>query len=143
MSRRSLTYIVSLCALAIILMVAGALQAVADSIAWRTNFASATAEAQKTNKPLLVDFYTSWCGWCKQLDSETYTDARVVALSKSFVCVKLDAEKDRKTTARYKVTGYPTIVFLNSQTKELSRIVGFRDAKAFATAMQNALNKAR
>jgi uncharacterized protein YyaL (SSP411 family) len=53
-------------------------------------------KAIATNKILLVDAYTDWCGWCKVMDRETYTDPAVLAiLEKDFVCVKFNPEIDK------------------------------------------------
>jgi thioredoxin-related protein len=51
-------------------------------------------ELNKTQpKKLLVDVYTDWCGWCKVMDKETFTNDTVINyLNQHFYCVKLDAE---------------------------------------------------
>ena len=50
-------------------------------------------KAKAENKILLVDAYTDWCGWCKVMDRETYTNAEVIAaLNQDFVCVKFNPE---------------------------------------------------
>lgn len=47
----------------------------------------------KTDKLILVDFYTDWCGWCHKLDQTTYKDSAVIDLmNKYFYAVKFDAE---------------------------------------------------
>ncbi|MBI2729713.1 MAG: thioredoxin family protein [Sphingobacteriales bacterium] len=55
------------------------------------------AEAEKamklSSKPLLIDLYTDWCGWCKVMDKKTYDNEAVAAyLQEKFYLVKLDAE---------------------------------------------------
>lgn len=52
-------------------------------------------EANKTNpKKILIDVYTDWCGWCKVMDKETFTDPEIVEyISTNFHAVKLDAEQ--------------------------------------------------
>ena len=46
-------------------------------------------------------FYTDWCGWCKKLDEDTYTDKSVLKLSTSFVCIKVDADNNKPLGARF------------------------------------------
>ena len=56
-------------------------------------FKDALKEASKDHKVIMVDLYTDWCGWCKVMDRETFTDEKVAEyLTKNFYCVKLDAE---------------------------------------------------
>ena len=51
-------------------------------------------QAMLTEKrPILIDLYTDWCGWCKVMDKKTYTNANVIAyLQQKFYPVKLNAE---------------------------------------------------
>ncbi|MCB9032830.1 MAG: DUF255 domain-containing protein [Chitinophagales bacterium] len=52
-------------------------------------------ELNKTNpKQFFIDFYTSWCGWCKVLDTKTFQDKYIAKyMSENFYCVKFDAEQ--------------------------------------------------
>lgn len=55
---------------------------------------------EKNPKKIFIDFYTSWCGWCKVMDKNTFEDTIVAELmSKDFYCVKFDAE--RKDTIQF------------------------------------------
>jgi thioredoxin-related protein len=67
-------------------------KAVANTLKWYTW--TEAAELNKTQpKKLLVDVYTDWCGWCKVMDKQTFTNDTVIDyLNKHFYCVKLDAE---------------------------------------------------
>ena len=61
-------------------------------IAWMT-IGEAATKLQQEQKPVLIDLYTTWCGWCKQMDRRTYSNKRVAEyLSDKFYTVKLDAE---------------------------------------------------
>jgi thioredoxin-related protein len=51
-------------------------------------------ELNKTQpKKFFIDVYTDWCGWCKVMDKNTFTDAKTAEyMQKNFHCIKLDAE---------------------------------------------------
>jgi thioredoxin-related protein len=52
--------------------------------------------AKKQNKHIIVDFYTTWCGWCKKMDKDTYTNKEVKKLlADNYVAVRLNAESSR------------------------------------------------
>jgi thioredoxin-related protein len=49
---------------------------------------------EKDPKKIFIDFYTSWCGWCKVMDRNTFDDSLVAEMmTKDFYCVKFDAER--------------------------------------------------
>ena len=111
-------------------------RASAAEIKWAKSFSAAMEDAKKSNKLVMVDMYTDWCHWCKVLDSDTYPDAKVVALSEKLVAVKVDAEKEGVQQAKkYNITGYPTILFLDGNGKLVGRVVGFQKAPEFADSM--------
>lgn len=90
------------------------------------------AKAQK--KPVMLDMYAVWCGPCKFLDRVTFSDPAFVAwAAKSVVPVRIDAEKGqgRKLSARYAVTTFPTILFLDADGNELDRLAGAYRAPEF------------
>ncbi len=97
-------------------------------------FASATfddalSRARSEKRLLLVDVYTDWCGWCKKLDREVFSDSRVADAAKSLVAVRVNAEKEGEDVARkYDVQGYPTILFVDGSGKVVHRVDGYVDA---------------
>ncbi len=110
---------------------------------WVTGMEAGRKAAASEKKPMMVDFYADWCSWCKKLDEETYTDAKVVERSKSFVCVKVNADEDKESASKYKAEGLPTIIFLDASGTEIHRVTGFEPAAEFATEMDTALAKAK
>ncbi len=88
---------------------------VATSIVWENSFESAMQRAQNERKPVMIDFYTDWCGVCKNVDAETYPNPAVIQKSQNFVMVKVDAESRTDLASRFNVNAYPTFVFTNSQ----------------------------
>jgi thiol-disulfide isomerase/thioredoxin len=91
-------------------------------------------------KFVVVDFYTVWCGPCKKLDETTWKDQGVRDwLSKESVCVKVDAEKDEKLAAKYRINAYPTVLLVRPDGTEIDRLVGYRDAKTFLADARDSL----
>ena len=44
-------------------------------------------------KPILVDLYTNWCGWCKEMDRTTYSHGKVAAyINEHYYAIKYNAE---------------------------------------------------
>lgn len=104
-------------------------------------FDDACAQAKKDGKIVLIDFYTTWCGPCKMLDKNTWTDTNVIKLlTEKTVPLKLDAEKETNLAKLYKIEAYPTILLLKPEGSEIDRIVGYKDPKAFQSDFDGAIS---
>lgn len=63
-----------------------------DEVKWYT-IDEAVAANKKNPKKMLVDVYTDWCGWCKVMDKQTFTDPEIIQyVNTNFYPVKFDAE---------------------------------------------------
>lgn len=92
-------------------------------------FDEALDRARSEKRLLLVDVYTDWCGWCKKLDREVFSDGAVGAAAKDLVAVRVNAEKGGEDVARrYRVRGYPTVLFVDGSGEVVERIDGYVDA---------------
>ncbi|MBL0357040.1 MAG: DUF255 domain-containing protein [Chitinophagaceae bacterium] len=77
-----------------------------DKVQWLT-VAELQAAYSKNPKPILVDVYTGWCGWCKVMDRETYAKDNVAAyINEKYYAVKLDAESKESFEWNGKKYGY-------------------------------------
>jgi len=112
-----------------------------EGIKWLSSFDTARDEARKSKKILMLHFYTTWGDWSKKMDKETYTYYKVIDLSKNFVCVKIDLDKNEDMESRYNISGHPTIVFEDPFTgKEVKRIEGIRDRHEMTNEMNSMLS---
>jgi thioredoxin-like negative regulator of GroEL len=103
-----------------------------NAIAWEKTLEGALEVARKGGKPLLIDFEAEWCGFCKKLDRETYTDEQVIRLVREyFVAVKVDVDKEPELEKKFNIQGLPTLVFLSPSGDEIARIEGFRPPELF------------
>jgi thiol-disulfide isomerase/thioredoxin len=77
------------------------------------------------DKPIIVDFYADWCQPCIAMEEGTYPDQRVVREMGDFVAIKVDTQKRIDIESKYRIAYYPTVVFLDSKGKEITRHVGY------------------
>lgn len=90
-------------------------------------FEELLAEAAKTKKLVFMDFWTDWCGWCKRLDKDTFSDPAVVAAMSDILCYSVDAESEKGAplAQRYGARGYPYLVFAEPDGELCDRISGY------------------
>ena len=110
-------------------------------IRWEKSFENAMQRAKSEGKPIMIDFYTDWCGACKVLDSDVYTDGSVISQSANWISIKINAEKRADVAAQYGVKAYPTIIFAESTGKPLSIVEGAGDVEYMVQQMQAAYSK--
>ncbi|WP_065218940.1 MULTISPECIES: thioredoxin family protein [Butyricimonas] len=103
----------------------------------QTNFQELSLEkarekAKAENKPVFLDCYTSWCGPCRMMANEVFTqEAAGDYFNKNFVCVKTDMEKGEGPVIgkQYGVDAYPTFLIINPDGKLMHKIVGAMSLK--------------
>jgi thiol-disulfide isomerase/thioredoxin len=104
------------------------------------SFEAASRQAEQTGKIVLVDFYTTWCGPCKLLDKNTWTDPAVIQLlEEKTVALRIDAEKEADLSKHYKIAAYPSVLLIKPDGAEIDRLVGYREPKAFLEDFNAAL----
>lgn len=107
-------------------------------IDWYRNVDEATTAAKSRDTIIMVDVFTDWCHWCKELDKNVFTDQRVIDLSAKIVNLKVNAEDNGQGTAlakKFGVNGYPTILFITADGQEVDRIGGYLPPEDFAETM--------
>src|SRR4051812_7097083 len=103
-------------------------------LAWfQGSFDDAMREAARAKKTIFIDFWTHTCMWCKRLDAEAFSSTSVVEVLKDSVCYSVDAESQEGAplARRFGVTGYPMLVFLDSDGSLRDRIGGYLPTDAF------------
>lgn len=132
---------------------AGAAPRPSESIQWLT-FEQAVAKAKTDKKKIFIDVYTDWCGWCKVMDKNTFTDPAVIKLmNEKFHAVKFNAEQRQDVvfggkTFKFVETGrggyhelaaallnnqlsYPNFVFLDEEVNYVTALPGYHKPDFF------------
>lgn len=110
---------------------------VENGLSW-VKYDKGLAQAAKENKPILIDFYTNWCGWCKKMDRDTFANDSVAKyLGDKFITVKVNAESndplvlksgsisERDLARSFGVKGYPTYFFLKSNGDKIFNVASY------------------
>jgi thiol-disulfide isomerase/thioredoxin len=107
------------------------------------SFAELKAKARKANKLIFIDAYTVWCGPCKWMAKNVFTNDTVADYFNSkFINAKIDMEKEKGIEIKklYEVSCYPTYLFLDGNGKLIHRDAGSRPAKSFILVAEDAQN---
>ena len=96
--------------------------------------------ADVANKPLLIVFRAAWCRWSMALTHQTLSDPSIVALTDSFICVQVDADRHAETCRQYNVTQFPTILIVDTDDNEVIRRSGHTMVADLTPLLQSALS---
>lgn len=102
---------------------------------WMADYDAALKLAAKENKYILVDISgLEWCGWCKALEKEVFSQPEFIGYAKeNLVCVLLDYSRSGHSTnaafaqqhemllEKFRVQGFPTVIIMDPQGKPVVR----------------------
>ena len=87
----------------------------------------AKAKAEKQGKFLFIDVYASWCGPCKYLEQNIFSDEELGEFfNKHFICLRVDGEQPEgvELMTEFALDAYPTMIFMDGNGKMLRKRVG-------------------
>ena len=99
----------------------------------------ARKQASDQQLMLFVDVYATWCGPCKTMDAEVYTDPKVALyMNDHFVNVRMDGETDfgRRFASDHGLQGYPSMFIFDSDGASVSNLVGFTPAEKLVSSLK-------
>jgi len=124
-----------------------------------TSIDNLEAVTRNSNKKVMIDMYTSWCGWCKVMDKKTFTDPEVIKyLNDNYHIVKFNAEQKQPVTFKGKQyewvnagrrgvnmlahemlngrLGYPSLVYLDENLNKIKVSPGYKTPDKLLTELK-------
>ncbi|MEN5306660.1 thioredoxin fold domain-containing protein [Chryseobacterium cucumeris] len=103
-------------------------------------FKDIIAKAKKEKKLVFIDAYASWCGPCKMMEKNVFTQKAVSDYyNTNFINARFDMEKGegRDIASKFGVRSYPTYLFLNGEGELVSRNTGYMEESLFVAMAQD------
>ena len=99
-----------------------------------SDFAAILAKAKTEKKLVFLDAYAAWCGPCKLMEKNVFTDKTVAEFyNQNFINAHFDMEKGEgpSLAAKYGIRSYPTLLFLNGEGEIVGKELGYIQTKEF------------
>lgn len=99
-----------------------------------TTLEQASAKAKAENKLIFLDCFTTWCGPCKMMARDVFTQPKVGDfMNPRFVNIKIDMESayGAPLAKKLQVTAFPTFIIFNADAQEIARFLGSSPADEF------------
>lgn len=128
------------------LLVGSTIATAAESVRWSKSYASATAEASRTGRPIVLVVGSRNCPWCRKLERTTLRDGRVVReLNNATVPLKIDSDDESQADllASLRVQSLPTTVVISNDGKIVTSRTGFLESTAFLKLVESATSRRR
>lgn len=109
-----------------------------SAVAWAASFDAAMAKAAETGRPVFLAFEASWCGPCKMMDANVFSQQAAAKVLTGWVPVHIDVDENGKLAREYGVSGVPSFVALSPQGKVLARTEGYLPMEEFAAFIAQA-----
>src|SRR3954463_11938695 len=118
-----------------------------SAIAWQVASTDAEVDrafalAKQSGRPVFLYWGAVWCPPCNQVKATLFSRPDFVERSRAFIPVYVDGDKPgaQKVAARFKVSGYPTMVLFKPDGSEVTRLPGEVDPERYLLALSAGLN---
>ncbi len=116
-------------------------EAVSLKVNFIRDYAKGMTIAGEQNKPVMLVFDATWCGWCKKLKKDVFSKEQVGEASKRMVNILVDIDQDQATANKYNVRGVPAVFFMSPDGSQVMPYQGPRDSASFIKIMNSFADK--
>lgn len=109
---------------------------------WMKDFAQAKALAKQSGRPLLVHFYATWCGPCRQMEKDVlHTNTVHSVLSQHFIAVMVDSDKHPELVEQFNIQSLPSDVVLSPDGVMVAKSERSRDKNGYLAQLQQFIDQ--
>ncbi len=146
--RRLPTLVTGLALLTLISLQVGASLPVGASelSGWMSSLEEAKKSASVSGKPILVDLYADWCGWCKRLEHQVYATPRFKEYASRFVLLRVDVEdrgEGSRLQQRFEAYSLPTTLIVDADLVSVGKVEGFLPVASYIESLEGELARYR
>lgn len=101
------------------------------------------AKAKASKKPIFVDAYTTWCGPCKKMAKDVFTQEGIGNyFNTTFINYQMDMEKGEgiEFAKQFEINAFPTLLYFDSEGKLAFKAIGAKDEPGLLSQAKLALN---
>jgi len=108
-----------------------------STVKWEPSFQEALDKAKKDNLMVMIYFYIDGSRMCGDFENLSINQPSVIELSKKFVCVKVEKNKEKDIAAKFNASAVPMTLFIDINQKKLGLVRGYEDPGPFATKVKD------
>lgn len=109
----------------------------APAIPWRESFPLALEAAHDTGKPMLVYFNADWCGICRRVERETFSDPRVKVALQPFIPVKVDIDRQPWLAQKFQIDAVPAYLKIDGGGSAMGHALGYKSPGEMELLLSN------